>query len=73
MQATDMRQMTDDELTALVLRQKRELLNLRFRKASGETGDTSRFQRARQEVARAMTVLAERRDGAVPAGSDANS
>lgn len=68
-----MRQKTEDELEALVLEKKRELLNLRFRKAAGEDGDITRFRKARRDVARAQTLLAERRRAAVATATSESS
>ena len=46
-----------DELKAQVGELKKELFNLRFRKAAGELADTSRFRAAKREIARILTHL----------------
>ena len=44
-------------LIASVSELKRELLNLRFQKASGELGNTSRFREVRISIARTYSEL----------------
>jgi large subunit ribosomal protein L29 len=46
-------------LLANVSELKRELLNLRFQKASGELGNTARFREVRVGIARAYTELSK--------------
>ncbi len=46
-----------DELNALVAAYKRELMNLRFQRASGELANSARFKEVRRSVARAKTAL----------------
>lgn len=46
-----------DELKGLVASLKREQLNLRFQKASGELENTARIRDVRRDIARAMTAL----------------
>ncbi len=47
------------ELRGAIADLKRELLNLRFQKASGELSNTARFREVRADVARAETALKE--------------
>jgi large subunit ribosomal protein L29 len=57
MKIEEFRGKSADELKALVAERKKELLNLRFQRASGELQNTGRFAEVRKEIARAMTVL----------------
>ncbi|MEJ0009437.1 MAG: 50S ribosomal protein L29 [Alphaproteobacteria bacterium] len=53
-----------DELKASVAELKKELLNLRFQKAQGETANTARFKEARREIAQILTHLRATQDAA---------
>ena len=53
-----------DELKAMVVERKKELLNLRFRKAAGELENTSRFKQARKEIARIFTLVNQKNKAA---------
>jgi large subunit ribosomal protein L29 len=46
-----------EELKAQVASLKKELFNLRFQRAQGETVNLSRFSQARKEIARLLTQL----------------
>lgn len=48
---------TVDELTKLIAERKKEVFNLRFRKATGELDKTHRFSEVRKEIARIQTYL----------------
>ena len=48
---------TPDQLKAIIVEGKKELLNLRFQQASGELENTSRFAQVRKTIARANTLL----------------
>ena len=61
---SDIRVMTDDQLTDEALKLKRERFNLRFQKASGQLQDTARVRVVRRDVARVMTVAAQKRAAA---------
>ena len=61
---TDLRVMTDDQLNDEVLRMKKEQFNLRFQKASGQLQDTARVRVVRRDIARVMTVAAQKRTAA---------
>jgi large subunit ribosomal protein L29 len=56
MKIADIKGKTADELQAMLVERKKELLNLRFRKASGEMENTSRFKQVRKEIARILTL-----------------
>ncbi len=57
----DIRQKTDDELRDQLRDLKREQLNLRFQRASGQLESTSRVREVRRDIARINTVINERR------------
>ena len=61
---SDIRVMTDDQLTDEALKLKRERFNLRVQKASGQLQDTARVRVVRRDVARVMTVAAQKRAAA---------
>jgi large subunit ribosomal protein L29 len=52
--------MTESELREHVDTTRRELFGLRFQHATGELDNTAGLQRAKKEVARALTVANER-------------
>jgi large subunit ribosomal protein L29 len=60
MKAADIRQKTDDELADGVAKLRKEALNLRFRRASGQLEATARVREVRRDIARIRTVMAER-------------
>ena len=59
--AADLRQKSDDELKDELQKLKREQLNLRFQRASGQLEATSRVGDIRRDIARIQTVMTERR------------
>ena len=60
MKAGELREMTLDELEFQERELKRKLFNLRFQRATGELDNTAGLKKARKEVARVMTVAAEK-------------
>ena len=58
---SDLRVMTEDQLNDEALKLKKERFNLRFQKASGQLQDTARVRVVRRDVARVLTVAAQRR------------
>ena len=58
---SDIRVMTEDQLNDEALKLKKEQFNLRFRKASGQLQDTARVRVVRRDIARVMTVAAQKR------------
>ena len=57
---SDLRVMTEDQLNDEALKLKRERFNLRFQKASGQLQDTARVRVVRRDIARVMTVAAQK-------------
>lgn len=60
MKASDLRDLSDAELEEHLQTARRELFGLRFQHATGELDSTASLGRAKREVARALTVAAER-------------
>ncbi len=58
---SDIRVMTEDQLNDEALKLKKEQFNLRFQKASGQLQDTARVLVVRRDIARVMTVAAQKR------------
>jgi large subunit ribosomal protein L29 len=67
---SDLRVMTDDQLNDEALKLKKEQFNLRFQKASGQLQDTARVRVVRRDIARVMTVAAQRRAAAKAKAKD---
>ena len=61
---SDLRVMTEDQLGDEALKLKKEQFNLRFQKASGQLQDTARVRVVRRDIARVMTVAAQKRAAA---------
>lgn len=58
---TDIRKKSLEEVRNLMLEKNRELLNLRFRKSSGDLDKTNNIRAVRKEVAQLSTVLSEKK------------
>jgi large subunit ribosomal protein L29 len=58
---SDLRVMTEDQLIDEALKLKKEQFNLRFQKASGQLQDTARVRVVRRDIARVMTIAAQKR------------
>ena len=61
--ASELRELTDDELVLRLRESKEELFNLRFQMATGQLANNRRLRTVRQEIARVYTVLRERELG----------
>jgi len=61
MKAADLRTKTLDELEDELLNLKKEQFNLRFQRASGQMENTARVRDIRRDIARVMTIAAEKR------------
>lgn len=71
MKATEMRDLSYDELVRRLDELKEEQFNLRFQSASGQLEDTNRLRIVRREIARVMTIIGERqREEAAEAKND---
>ncbi len=60
MKATEIRDLTVDELQTRLTEVKEELFNLRFQNATGQLDNYKRLGELRRDVARIKTVLRER-------------
>lgn len=65
MDAADIRTKTEDELKDQLQELKKEALNLRFQRASGQLEATARIRQVRRDIARVRTVMGERYQAAV--------
>ena len=60
MKASELRDMLEVDLREHIATARRELFGLRFQHATGELDDTASLRKAKQEIARALTVANER-------------
>lgn len=60
MSASELRQLSSDELRAKEAELRQELFNLRFQHATRQLENTARIPAAKREMARVLTVLRER-------------
>jgi large subunit ribosomal protein L29 len=58
---SDLRVMTEDQLSDEALALKKEQFNLRFQRASGQLQNTARVRVVRRDIARAKTIAAQKR------------
>jgi large subunit ribosomal protein L29 len=58
--ASNMRELTDEELRQKVSSYKEELFNLRFQMATGQLDNPMRIRDVKKNIARCKTVLRER-------------
>jgi large subunit ribosomal protein L29 len=63
MKARELRELSVEELEQRVRDWKRKLLNLRFQLASGQLQNTAEIKKTKRDIARALTVLRERKVG----------
>ena len=63
MKNDELRKKTQSELKDLLVELKREILNLRFQKVSGQLESSARFRSARREIARIKTMSRARQQG----------
>ena len=59
MKASEIRELTDDELERRLDESRQELFNLRFQHATGALENTSRIAAVRRDVARLLTIQRE--------------
>ena len=60
MKITDAKAMTADQLKDEVLKLKKEQLNLRFQRATGQIENTAQIRNIRRDIARLKTVASQR-------------
>ena len=56
MKASDVKTMTQDELTDELATLKKEQFNLRFQRATGQLENTARVRKVRRDIARIKTI-----------------
>jgi large subunit ribosomal protein L29 len=60
LKASKLRELSDDELIGRLKDTRRELFNLRFQHATGQLDDPHKLNVTRREIARLLTMQAER-------------
>ena len=60
MKNSDLRKLTDEELTKRISETKKELFELRLKQATGSLDKPYKIHELRKEVARMLTILKER-------------
>ena len=60
MKASEVHAYADPQVVELVGNKRQELFNLRFQHATGQLEDTAALERAKRDLARALTVARER-------------
>ena len=60
MRASELHEMTDEELAQTLDELHQEQFNLRFQMASRQLENTSRTRQVRKDIARVMTIMRER-------------
>ena len=58
--ASELRDLTDDELDHRLAESRQELFNLRFQSVTGALENSARLKLAKREIARILTVVTER-------------
>lgn len=61
MEARELRELAIPELTTRVTQWREELFRSKLKKFSGEAGDTTASRKLRRDIARALTVLNEKK------------
>jgi len=62
-QASELRELSDEDLVARAREAKAELFNLRFQMATGQLDNNRRLRTVRHDIARIYTVMRERELG----------
>jgi len=60
MKASEVRDMSLDELGDTLVKLKKEQFNLRFQRASGQLENTAQVRRIRHDIARVQTIQGEK-------------
>jgi len=61
MKGNELRELSVDDLEKKVQDLNQELFNLRFQMAAGQLENSARLPKTRRDIARAMTILREKR------------
>ena len=62
MRARELRDLSDEELVRRLAESRENLFNLRFQMATGALDNTSRLSLAKRDIARILTIQAERKN-----------
>jgi large subunit ribosomal protein L29 len=62
MKAADLRKLAADELEARIRELRDQVFNQRIKHATGQLADTASLRKARRDLARSLTVRAEREE-----------
>ena len=68
--ATELREVSEDDLMTKLREAKEELFNLRFQAATGQLENHGRLRAVRRDIARIYTVMRERELGITAAPTD---
>ena len=68
--ASELRELTDDELVLRLRESKEELFNLRFQMATGQLDNNRRLRTVKHDIARIYTIMRERELGLSVAPSE---
>ena len=60
MKASEIRELTDDEVVEALRNSRQELFNLRFQHATGALENTTRMGQVKKDIARLLTLQRER-------------
>jgi large subunit ribosomal protein L29 len=71
--ASEMRELNDEELVLRLRESKEELFNLRFQMATGQMDNNRRLRTVRHDIARIYTVMRERELGLSVSPDEASS
>jgi large subunit ribosomal protein L29 len=71
LKASKLRELSDDELIARMKNTRKELFNLRFQHATGQLDNPQNLNATRREIARLLTLQAERDRARTAAGGEA--
>ena len=71
MKASKLRELSDDDLAARMKNTRKELFNLRFQHATGQLDNPQNLNASRREIARLLTLQAERDRARTAAGGEA--
>jgi large subunit ribosomal protein L29 len=66
--ASELRELSDDELEHRLAERRQELFNLRFQSVTGALENSARLRLAKREIARILTVVNEREADKARAG-----
>ncbi len=70
LKASKLRELSDDELTVRLRDTRKELFNLRFQHATGQLDNPQNLNATRREIARLLTMQAERDRARKAAGGE---